>query len=64
MIAPLVSAVAALAAVGVSYVNHRRIGEVHVLVNAQLEKVMVRLDTVTGERDSLQAARDAQGAPE
>jgi hypothetical protein len=53
-----VTAGAAIAAAGVSWWNHRKIQEVHVLVNQQLTDVMDKLTTRTAERDTLQKEAD------
>jgi hypothetical protein len=45
----------ALIALGGVYLS-RKVREIHVLVNAQLEKVMQRLDVAIAERDAAQTA--------
>lgn len=60
MLATWVTAAIALIAAIVSYMNHRRIAEVHVLVNNQLDAVMTKLNERTAERDILQKEKDDQ----
>lgn len=58
-----VTAVGVIFAAVVSWFNHRRIQEVHVLVNSQLHEVMQELVTRTQERDTLQQEKDESDLP-
>lgn len=53
-----VTAIGVIFAAVVSWLNHRRIQEVHVLVNSQLHEVIQKLETRTRERDTLQQEKD------
>lgn len=44
----IIPAIPAVIAAAVSWLNHRRIAEVHVLVNSQLASVLARVDQLTG----------------
>lgn len=55
-----VSAIAAIATVVVSLLNRKKIQEVHVLVNNQLDEVMSKLVVSQAQTKALQDEKDAK----
>ena len=49
--ASVITALAAVAAAAIGALNHRKIDQVHVLVNSRLDAALLQIEDLKGQRD-------------
>lgn len=61
IIAAVIAGVCAIAAAIIGVVNHRKLEEIHILVNSRLDEALAEIQDLKNQRDSLVDETDSKG---